>query len=328
MTAVPRYADLPTTSDGLARAAWGVFGPDDDIGAMNLLTPERTLAAAALIRTGRTFPLNWELDSPEPPILGRATLQHTIIDGPSGPDDRYDAFSPQGSSQWDALSHVRHPEWGSYNGWTREQIGIGRGSRLGIDAWAKRGLTGRYVLADVARTFADRGTPIDGAASVPIEVDDLRATLDAQHVELTPGTFLLLNVGWLDWYTRTDSATKERLAAGADFSTTDHDLENFFPTPGLARTEEMASFLWDSGVVAVAGDNPAVEVMPMHRDSVEGSLHYRIVAGLGIGIGEMWDLRALCADSASDGVYEGFLASAPLNKAGGFGSPANAIAIK
>ena len=49
---------------------------------------------------------------------------------------------------------------------------------------------------------------------------------------------------------------------------------------------------------------------------------------LGIPIGEMWDLDALAADCAVDGVYEFLLTSAPLNLHQGVGSPANALAIK
>jgi len=222
---------------------------------------------------------------------------------------------------------VRHPRYGSYNGWRTADL-TAREPRFGIDAWARKGLAGRFVLVDAARRLADRGEVLDAGSSRAITVDELREMLIAQDVELTPGTFLLLHVGWIDWYLASDEATKLRLAQGADFSTTEHDLEHFFPAPGLDRAEEMAEFLWDSGVVAVAADCPAVEAMPMQRDDSDGFLHYRLAALLGIGLGEMWDLRALAADCARDGVYEGLLASAPLNKRGGTGSPANALAFK
>ena len=44
--------------------------------------------------------------------------------------------------------------------------------------------------------------------------------------------------------------------------------------------------------------------------------------------GEFWDLDALAADCAADGVYEFFLTATPLNLEGGVGSPANAVAVK
>jgi len=328
MNEVPAYRDLPIRSDLPRRSSWGVFGEDDDVGAMNLLTSERLIAAAALVRRGVVFPLNWDLDSPSPPILGRKPLEHTVLDGPSGPDDRYDVFFPQASSQWDGLSHVRHPVHGYYNGWEQERVITRDDPRLGIDAWARRGLAGRFVLVDVARHFEDQGRAIDPSRETPVTVDDLDAVLAAQDVSMTPGTFLLLRFGWMAWYRQVDEATRLRLGRGGDFSTVDHDLEGFFPAPGISREERTAAWLWDHGVVAAISDSPAVESMPMSRDSEENFLHYRVVSLLGIGLGEMWDLDALAADCAEDGVYEGLLTSAPLNKSGGTGSPANALAIK
>ena len=57
-------------------------------------------------------------------------------------------------------------------------------------------------------------------------------------------------------------------------------------------------------------------------------LHIRLLALLGIPIGEMWDLEALAADCAADGRYGFLLTSSPLALRGGVGSPANAIAVK
>lgn len=83
---------------------------------------------------------------------------------------------------------------------------------------------------------------------------------------------------------------------------------------------------WDSGIVAVASDNPALEAFPF--DPVGRNLHSHLIALLGIPIGEMWDLSALAADCANDGRYTGLLTAAPLNVRGGVGSTANALALK
>lgn len=42
---------------------WGRWGPDDQRGALNLLTPERVAAAAGLVRSGRTVSCAWPLDT-------------------------------------------------------------------------------------------------------------------------------------------------------------------------------------------------------------------------------------------------------------------------
>ena len=100
--------------------------------------------------------------------------------------------------------------------------------------------------------------------------------------------------------------------------------------------------LWDLHIAAVGTDTPAFEVVPFGgvggadlgaalRDperSLDVFLHFRILGLLGMPIGEMWDLEALSADCASDGVYDFLLTSAPLNLLNGVGSPANALAVK
>ena len=48
---------------------------------------------------------------------------------------------------------------------------------------------------------------------------------------------------------------------------------------------------------------------------------------LGLAVGEMFVLDALAEACAADGIYEGLFCAAPLNKVGGSGSPANALAI-
>jgi hypothetical protein len=53
---LPAYDDLPQALQG-GRSAWGLFGSDDQTGLIGLMTPERIVAAARLIRKGAVFPL-------------------------------------------------------------------------------------------------------------------------------------------------------------------------------------------------------------------------------------------------------------------------------
>jgi hypothetical protein len=103
---------------------------------------------------------------------------------------------------------------------------------------------------------------------------------------------------------------------------------DLFPTPGLANAEETVAWIWNHGLAAVAADNPALEVQPFDEGRVDGFLHYRLIPLLGLAIGELFALDPLAADCAADGVYEGLLTASPLNKLGGCGSPANALAMK
>jgi kynurenine formamidase len=314
---LPSYIDLPVDPSKPPRSAWGVFGENDELGTINLLTPECVRYAASLVRTGQVFPLNWNLEMPDPPVFGRGKLRHTVKNLGDGTDDFYDNFHTQASSQWDALSHISHPEHGFYNGRTLADVTAVSGSRNGIDNWARHGIVGRWILADVDRYRREQGRPLVPDAYEAVDVGDVEAALVAQDVQIRTGDILLLRFGWIAWYESTGYATRAALAATP------------FPgaSPGLAPEERTAEWLWNRHVAAVAADSPAVEAVPFET-KVDGFLHYRVIPLLGLALGEMFQLDALAESCAADGVYEGFFCAAPLNKTGGSGSPANAVAIK
>src|SRR5215831_15029916 len=134
---LPTFDELPIKPDYPPHSAWGVFGDDDEIGTLNLLTPERVAAAAQLVRSGEVFPMSWELELPAPPLFNRQALKHTIHRRRQNVfDDIYDSFNTQSSSQWDGLRHYGHRRFGFYNGLTEEQIADTSVSRNGIHNWA------------------------------------------------------------------------------------------------------------------------------------------------------------------------------------------------
>ncbi len=322
---LPRYDQLPVDPSKPPKSAWGLFGDDDELGTVNLLTPERVRDALALPTRGAVFSLNWDVEMPDPPILGRKPLQHHIIDLRPGSDDYYDRFYPQASSQWDALCHMPHPRYGYYNGRTQAEVTGRPGSRNGIEHWARRGIVGRFVLADVERYRRESGRPLRQDEPDPVRPEDLEATLAAQGTSLSTGDILLIRMGWVGWYEQRDAATRRALAeAGQDLR-----------TPGLEGTEAMAAWLWDRHVAAVACDVPALEVLPSGpwnapepEATYDSYLHFRIIPLLGMAVGEMFVLDELADDCAADGVYHGLFTAAPIHKIGGAGSPANAIAVK
>ncbi len=322
---LPRYRDLPTDRTPPDRSAWGLFGDDDEVGTINLLTPEKVQKAAAGVHDGKVFSLNWNQELPDPPILGRKAMHHHIIDLKPGADDYYDNFYPQASSQWDALCHMPHPKHGYYNGRTQADITGRPGSRNGIEHWAKLGIAGRFVLADVVRHRAAEGRPLRPDAADPVTVDDLAGTLRRQDVWPEEGDILLVRMGWVVWYETLSAEARHGLAeAGQDLA-----------TPGLSGEEEMAEWLWDMHIAAIGCDVPALEVLPSGPwnapDPEEASkhyLHFRIIPLLGLAVGEMFVLDALADDCAADRRYTGLFTAAPINKLGGAGSTANALAIK
>lgn len=313
---LPSFDQLPAVEGAPPRSGWWLFGKDDQVGLFNLQTPERIVAAARLVQRGAMFPLNWELELPSPPLYGRGAVRQTIFRNPNGHDDVLDNFFPQASSQWDSLVHVGHPEHGFYNGVTAADVTGQPGTRVGIEHWARRGIAGRGVLLDVARFLASEGRPIDARESVGVTVADLEACRVAQGVEIRPGDVLLVRTGWIAWYLQLDAVTRRMISSPANFK-----------APGLAAGEEMARYLWDLHVVAACSDCPALEAWPPTPET-GGFLHWYLLGLFGMAIGELWYLEALAEDCASDGRYDFFFTSAPLNKLGGVGSPPNAIAFK
>lgn len=315
MVELPAYRDLPLTEGG-ARSAWHLFGQEDSLGLMNLLTPARVAGAARLVRRGAVFPLDVRSDYLRPAMFGRGAPRRTTLHlrGGAALDDVHDNVYPQAGSQWDALGHVSFAPDRFYNGRTLSEVLAGA---LTIDHVAARGIAGRAVLLDVSEAVDARGGP---GASVALSAADLEHTRQAAGVTVETGDILLLHTGFLRWYGDQDTTERERLSR-----------RDRLTAVGLEHTEQIAEYLWDLHVAAVATDAPAVEVWPPDERPEAwpfGFLHQILLGQFGMGMGELWWLHDLAEDCRQTGDYSSLLVSAPMNTPGGLGSPANALAIR
>ncbi len=311
----PKYDELTLIEATGDRHCWGVFGEGDELGTLNLLTPELVLQAAWLVRKGKVFNLSLPLNQPDPPLVpNRESYRHEVTAANRNTrDDKLDNLYLQASSQWDSFRHIRYREFGYYNGFQDDDTERGA---LGIDRWADHGIVGRGVLVDVPRYFQQKGIAYDPWAGTPLDEAAIADVLSTQGVATREGDILLLRTGWMERYLR--SSAEER----ANVPRSGH-----LPVcSGLVASREMAAFLWDRGFAAIAADNLAIENTP--GDPEVGFLHRRILPLLGIPLGELWDFERLAEDCVSDGVYESMLVSVPLNLPKAVGSPANAIALK
>ena len=314
---LPHFDQLPVNSNHPPHSAWGVFGDNDQIGTLNLLTPERVAAAARLVEHGQVFALNWELEQPNPPLFNRAALRHTINRRRTNVfDDLYDNFNTQSSSQWDGLTHFGHRIHGFYNGVTEAQITGLAGTRNGIEHWARRGIAGRGVLIDFQRFAAHHGISFNPGERYGITAEELQAAADWHSIRFQTGDILLLRTGWVGWYESLDEKQKVNLAQPGSLQ-----------TGGLEQSEDSLRFLWNNHFAAIAGDSPAFEAIPPANQE-EGLMHGTIIGLWGMPIGEMFRLDPLAEVCATDRRYEFFFTSAPLNKLGGVASPPNALAIR
>ena len=310
MTTRPAYRDLP---DG---CAWEFL--DAELGSLERLTADRVVDAARLVRRGARFSLDLPLDVPSPPFFGREAMRHEIFELFNQVlDDRLDNFFPQASTQWDGFGHFGHSARGFFGSRTAEQV---RGDR-GVLAWTEHGIVGRGVLLDVARRV-----DIPGDEPFVVTPELLDETAAEQRVEVRDGDVCCVRVGWLSWYRTLDPAGRQQVS---EASRSFVELRS----PGLGPGPAIAEWLWDHGVAAVAVDNPGVEPFPVTAalppgGGIDDSVHARVLALLGIPLGEFFDFDALADDCAQHASYEFCFTSAPLRIPGGIGSPPNALAIR
>lgn len=325
------YKELLARTDGPPGSAWGLHGPDDDIGTLNFLSPNALIEAAALVRKGKTFNLDKPLDAFKLPH--RNALKHVILgdERHHTRDDYIDGLYLQSGSQVDGLRHWRHPKHGFYNYTKESDIAPGK-PRLGVQRYAEHGIAGRGILLDVERYLAQHDKQLDLVAGESFTVDLLEAVAAFQNLSFKPGDILMLRTGWLQsYFGDMPEAHKEQLTKKVT-------------CPGLVQSHRTLEWLWDHQFAVCAADTPGFEAvppapnnelqtqllaqMPDLKPFLASMMHPILIGLLGVCIGELWDMDALAADCAEDGIYEFLLTAKPLNLVGGVGSPANAMAIK
>jgi kynurenine formamidase len=317
---LPKFSQLPVKPGAPKESSWGVFGDSDELGCLNLLTPEGVVEAAKLVQKGRVFRLDTPINYARPPLFNRTPAKHTILSferfGLLGHDDSIDNYNTQEGSQWDGLAHIGHVRHRAfYNGVKPDQIKDGPDGKLSIHRWANR-FVGRGLLIDVWKYVNDQRRPINPLTSAKYPLADLKDALKAQGATLKPGSILLIRTGWMQAYLKATADEKAKMAP----------LEGL-KSCGIEDSSATVEWFWDNRVAAVGTDCPAVEPWPWDFRN-EGALHYRTLSLLGLPIGEQFVLDDLAADCAADKRYEFMLVSVPMNLEGGIASPPNAVAIK
>ncbi|KAF3761865.1 hypothetical protein M406DRAFT_265578 [Cryphonectria parasitica EP155] len=320
----PSFDELPLDKSGPPGNAWGLYGDDDVLGALNLLTPEVIAQAAREnIQTGQRVALDWQLNKPSRPSFDRPAFQWTLR--PSSPaaqqaiNDDHLSFNTQCSSQWDGFRHFGYQKARRFYG-GRTQGDIEGSAVLGIDAWAASGgIVGRGVLLDYVSFCERRHLPtVDALASASIPLAHLQAMARDADVAFRPGDILFIRCGFTKAYNALDEAGQHALP--------DRPTPDFL---GVEPSKDTLRWLWESGFAAVAGDAPSFEQAPPWEHDMRwgGLLHQWLLAGWGVPIGEMFDLEELSVRCKELGRWTFFLSSVPLNVPGGVATPPNAVAI-
>ncbi|KAJ5097387.1 hypothetical protein N7456_008108 [Penicillium angulare] len=313
----PLLKELPTLPDAPEGAAW-VWGDDDQLGRLNLLTPERVKASVAEVTTGEMVRLDLPLDVPSTPAFDRQPFKHTVTTNVEhlAYDDTY-SLNTQSGTQWDGFRHTT----------SKDIVDETSKHKCSIHHWAVHGIAGRGVLLDYRHYAQVHNKAYDPNTTYQITLPELHACAKFQGLDLRPesqggdirvGDILHVRSGWVERYG--ELSPEQRHAA----ATRSHEDLEF---AGLSRDPAMREWLHDSYFSAVVGDSPTCEAWPV-PGGVEGDyLHMSLLALWGCPIGEMWDLEKLAVKCREMKKWTFFLTSAPANMPGGVGSHANATAI-
>ncbi|KAJ7189522.1 hypothetical protein GGX14DRAFT_383142 [Mycena pura] len=330
---LPTYDELPPFRN-FPGCAWGVWGPEDQLGTINLLTDALVKQSASEeIRTGKTVSLNWPLNFPAKPMFGRLPPQIKLIQKQSKEDYRDDLarddeihINTQSGSQWDGLRHcpvlehemfynklIRRPRSSRGIHPIEDPLQIDSSyTRIGIQNWANHGICGRGVLLDLVKFLSKDGVlPYDPWTTHAITVPQIEACAEAQRVQFRRGDILILRVGFIKRYYESTQEMKDSLRGKPE------------TLAGVEQSEDMKRFLWlNNHFAAVASDQPALERWPT-PDGIP-HLHQTILGLWGMPIGELFDLEKLSEVCAELNRYTFFVSSWPLNIIGGAALPPNA----
>ena len=325
---------------------WGDFGPDDEIGRLNLLTPERRLAAVREVKEGRVFCLSLPLDLPggnllvpmrHPPVRGvEPRVQHTHfvnfpmeLENPHWVDiccDDYVTLYTQYSTQWDSLSHIGRfydadgsgkEEMVYYNGFRAGVDVLGPDSpggpaarRLGIEKVAETCVQGRGVLIDLFAHY--------GPDRRLVTYDDIAHVMEEDGIVVETGDMLCFHTGYGQGII--DMAGKP----------TREMLHNRYCALD-GRDDRLRQWIDESGISVLIADNFAVEGFP-YKDRADAErypglpIHQKCLFELGIHLGELWYLSELAAYLREHKRSRFLLTAPPLRLPGSFGSPATPVA--
>ena len=301
---------------------WGKWGPDDELGTLNYVTPDTIAAAGRLVTGGKVFALGIPLqrEGPQSGTRQRFNPIHAMFrDGGDAPKTPAEIAAAQGYggsddwivmplqcvTQWDSLAHIFYAGK-MWNGYDCAHVTSTGAAKNSIDK-TKDKLAGRGVLLDVARFKGVRSLEPGYA----ITVADLEATAAAQKVAVRRGDFLLIRTGHMTRYLdRKDWRG--------------YDSDDF---PGVSI--HTAPWLHARQIAAIASDNYAVEVRPSELlPAFRNPFHVVAIPNMGLTLGEIFYLDELAADCAADGRWEFLLVAPPLPVTRGVGTPINPYALK
>ena len=278
---------------------WGRWGQDDEMGALNLITPAKRREAAGLVRDGITISL--AVDANEMKSADNPNPYERVVTtvGPPYAMDRI-AVNYHGAAHThiDALSH-RLFDGKMFNGFSAAEVTREDGAKKESIYSAHAGIVTRGVLMDIPA--------LKGVSALEpgtrIFIEDLEAWERKARIKVSAGDAVFIRTG--RWMRRAAGETANSDTSGLDASV----------IPWLKQRD-----------VAVVGSEYALDARPS-SDGLGLAVHDFALAYLGISVIDDCDLTALSEAARSRNRWAFQFIAAPLPIRGGTGSPINPIAV-
>lgn len=306
-------AGAQTNKEEVGKSPWG---PDDEIGTLNLMSDESRLAILTRIRSGKVYDLSTEyfVGMPSFNMLGDPGYQYwlthtphgTVVDNPNGlgeamnkkvpyTGDAISLYTHMGT-HIDALNHfgLNGKIW---NGFTPEE-------HLGDKGWKKAGaetippIIARGVLIDVAEYKGVKAL----TDNYRITSSDLRGALAKQNVILQKGDVILIRTGQMVHYEDTKKF-----------------LDNY---PGISL-DAVKWLIEENEAMLLGADNLSFEAFPPERSDNWVPVHTYLLAEKGV----MFIEEIFLEELAEDKVYTFAFIGASMKLRGASGSPMRPMAL-
>ena len=283
---------------------WGRWGKADQLGAVNLITPEVRRRAAGLVKEGFSVSLSRDADSVRAVDNSRPFERKMISSGvdpkPMFAMDTYTmSFHGASLTHFDALSHMVY-QGKTYNGYAQEEINASGAHQLAVNAY-KSGFFSRGILMDIPRLKGVKYLEL-GTAIYP---EDLEAWEKKAGIRVGKGDIVFIRTG--------------RWARRAEKGPWDTDQQSAGLHVSCARWFKQRD-------IAMLGSDVHAELMPSPVAGIAYPMHQLLLIAMGVPMLDNCDLEALGDAAAARKRWEFLLTAAPLAVPFGTGSPLNPIA--
>lgn len=285
---------------------WGRWGKDDELGALNLVTPAKRKRAASLVKDGVSVSMASPVDT-EKSADNTTPYEHAMIQlSPINANERLSvAYHGYSHTHLDAFAH-RFFDGKMWNGFSRDEVTSEAGAKKNSIYTVRNGVFTRGILVDMPRM---KGVPYLEPGT-RIYVDDLEAWEKKAGVKVSAGDALFIRTG--RWTRRATIGpwNAARQAAGLDASV-------------IAWLRQRD--------VAVLGSETAQDATPPPEGAESTGLplplHDFSLIMLGIHLFDNMNLDAVATAAAERKRWEFLLTAAPLPVKNGVGSVINPIAV-